>query len=70
MQTHHGPFDMANLSGASFEDAVFRIADSRTAANLRESELVSASGLDKCVFENEDAKYRSLQAAMRQGSQS
>ena len=54
--TYQGPFDMANLSGASFRDVVFRNADFRGADSLRECEFSGASGLETCVFDSAEEK--------------
>ncbi len=69
VRTYHGPFDMSDLSGASFEDVMFQNADFRGADNLRECQFSGASGLEECVFDREEDKEWAMRAAARTKSE-
>ena len=61
-QTYFPPFQDADLAGASFEKAVFRNADFRGAMSLDQCGFAGATGLEGCVFDDED-KGRVMRAA-------
>ena len=65
LQTYHGPFDMANLRGASFRDVRFRNVDFRGADNLRECDLAGASGLETGAFDSEADRAWALRSSGR-----
>ena len=55
-QVSWGPFDGADLRGASFSGCVFENADFRGASGVLEADFSNAKGLEKSVFDDEDTK--------------
>lgn len=62
-QKYYGPFDGADLTGASFREVVFQYADFRGAENINHCEFLGSQGLVTCVFDNAEVKSRVLEAA-------
>ena len=62
-QTHHSPFDGADIAGASFEDVKFRNADFRDTLNLRQCRFAGATGLEDAMFDDDEEKEWALAAA-------
>lgn len=55
-QVSRGPFDGADLSGASFSGSVLENADFRGALGVLEADFSEATGLEATVFDDEDTK--------------
>jgi len=52
-QIYFGPFDGADLTDVSFQDAIFQNADFRGALNISKANFAGVSGLETCVFDYE-----------------
>ncbi len=62
-QTHYPPFSGADLTGVSFADATFKNADFREAENILSCDFKGATGLETCLFDDEeirDAVFKSV----------
>jgi uncharacterized protein YjbI with pentapeptide repeats len=67
-QVSSGPFDGADLRGASFAGCVFENADFRGASGFLEADFSKARGLEDAHFDDEDTKSAVLtNAAKEQG---
>ncbi len=60
VQKSYGPFDGANLTGASFADVIFENADFRGAENILDANFSGAKGLDNAEFDGNDIKQAIL----------
>lgn len=56
-------FDGAMLSGASFKHVKFKNIDFRHAEGILEADFQSATGLESCVFDDEDTKLKVIALA-------
>ena len=63
MQTHYGPFDRADLKGASFKDCIFKNADFREAENVLKADFTGAKGLEAALFDNDEIRAAVLAQA-------
>lgn len=62
-QIHYGPFDEADLSGASFVSVVFENADFRNAEGILKADFAGAKGLEQALFDTEQIKNEVLKIA-------
>ncbi len=68
VRVSHGPFDGADLSGASFSRCFFINADFRDASGLQEADFSEAKGLEEAKFDNEEIKIAVLANAAQKAT--
>jgi hypothetical protein len=62
-QVTSGPFDGADLSGASFKGCIFENADFRGAEGLESADFSGAKGLAEAIFDDDETKAAVLKAS-------
>lgn len=62
-QISYGPFDGAELEGASFSDCDLENADFRGADGVDKADFTGAQGLDKALFDDDETRATVLQMA-------
>ena len=62
-QTYYPPFYDAILDGTCFADVTFKNADFRQAEGILECDFVGATGIETCLFDNEETKTLALKMA-------
>lgn len=69
-QTHYPPFSEADLKGTSFADARFENADFREARNILECDFSGASGLETCLFDDDETKNAIMEQVSKEKRES